>query len=47
VESEAGHPRKYYALTHTGKQRAVEMTATWMRFSSSMRKLLAAVGKRK
>ena len=25
VESDAGHPRKYYVLTRTGKQRAVEM----------------------
>src|ERR1700678_268952 len=45
VESEAGHPRKYYALTRAGKQRAVEMTATWTRFSSRMSKLLAPVGK--
>ena len=36
VESEAGHPRKYYALTDAGKQRAVEMTATWTRFTSRM-----------
>ena len=47
VESEAGHPRKYYALTHAGKKRAVEMAATWTRFSSRMSKLLAPVGKGK
>ena len=47
VESDAGHPRKYYALTHAGKQRAVEMTAIWARFSSSMSKLLAPLGKGK
>src|ERR1700679_898090 len=47
VESEAGHPRKYYALTRAGKQRVVEMTATWTRFSSRMSKLLAPVGKGK
>lgn len=46
VESDAGHPRKYYALTAAGKQRALEMVATWARFSSSMRRLLAPLEKR-
>jgi PadR family transcriptional regulator PadR len=41
VASDAGHPRKYYALTHAGKLRAIEMAAIWERFSSSMSKLLA------
>jgi PadR family transcriptional regulator PadR len=41
VESEAGHPRKYYALTSAGRQRALEMTAMWERFSSSMGRVLA------
>lgn len=41
VESDAGHPRKYYALTPSGKQRVREMAGTWVRFSSSMSKLLA------
>jgi PadR family transcriptional regulator PadR len=45
VESEAGHPRKYYSLTATGKRRAVEMTGIWARFSSSMSKLLAPLTK--
>ncbi|MGB7334015.1 MAG: helix-turn-helix transcriptional regulator, partial [Terriglobales bacterium] len=45
VESDAGHPRKYYALTPAGKRRAVEMTAVWARFSSSMTKLLAPLVK--
>src|SRR5580704_17687049 len=36
VESDAGHPRKYYALTPAGKRRALEMTRIWARFSSSM-----------
>jgi PadR family transcriptional regulator PadR len=45
VESESGHPRKYYALTAAGKHRAVEMAATWARFSTSMGKLLAPLGK--
>jgi len=47
VESGAGHPRKYYALTAAGKQRALEMAAIWARFSSSMSKLLAPLGKGK
>ena len=40
MESNAGHPRKYYALTPAGKQRAREMAAIWTRFSSSMSRLL-------
>ncbi len=47
VESESGHPRKYYALTAAGKQRALEMAATWGRFSRSMTRLLAPLGKGK
>jgi PadR family transcriptional regulator PadR len=41
VESDAGHPRKYYSLTAAGKQRGREMAGMWARFSSSMAKLLA------
>ncbi len=47
VESDAGHPRKYYALTPAGKKRALEMAAIWTRFSSSMDRLLAPLGKGK
>lgn len=45
VESEAGHPRKYYALTPAGKKRVMDMAGIWKRFSSSMSKLLAPLGK--
>jgi PadR family transcriptional regulator PadR len=45
VESEGGHPRKYYALTAAGKQRVREMSGMWMRFSASMSKLLAPLAK--
>jgi len=45
VESDAGHPRKYYALSPAGKRRAVEMARIWARFSSSMSKLLAPLAK--
>ena len=47
VESDAGHPRKYYALSPAGKQRALEMAEIWVRFSSSMSKLLAPLAKGK
>ncbi len=45
VESDGGHPRKYYALTADGKRRALEMATIWVRFSSSMSKLLAPLAK--
>jgi PadR family transcriptional regulator, regulatory protein PadR len=45
VESDAGHPRKYYALTAAGKERAREMASMWARFSSSMSKLLAPLAR--
>src|SRR6204780_5173226 len=45
VESNAGHPRKYYALTSAGKERAREMAEMWSRFSASMVKLLAPLGR--
>jgi len=47
VESDAGHPRKYYALTPAGKQRAREMAGIWTRFSGSMSRLLAPLAKGK
>ena len=47
VESEGGHPRKYYALTALGKQRAREMAAVWTRFSKSVSKLIAPLTKGK
>jgi PadR family transcriptional regulator, regulatory protein PadR len=47
VESEAGHPRKYYALTAAGKARAAEMARIWARFSSSLDLLLVPLGRGK
>ena len=47
VESDAGHPRKYYALTSAGRKRVHEMAGIWARFSSSMTKLLTPIGKRR
>jgi PadR family transcriptional regulator, regulatory protein PadR len=47
VESDAGHPRKYYALTPAGKKRVREMAGMWTRFSLSMSRLLAPLAKEK
>jgi PadR family transcriptional regulator PadR len=47
VESDTGHPRKYYALTTAGRQRALQMAAIWARFSSSMSRLLAPLNEEK
>lgn len=41
VESDSGHPRKYYRLTDAGRLRALAMTRIWARFSASMFSLLA------
>ena len=40
VETEAGHPRKYYRLTPAGRRRAVQMARLWARFSASVGELL-------
>ena len=40
VESDSGHPRKYYRLTTTGRQRALEMARVWAQFSTRMNNLL-------
>lgn len=47
VESEAGHPRKYHALTPAGRKRVREMAKTWERLSSSMSRLLSPLRKGK
>lgn len=47
VESDGGHPRKYYQLTAEGKKRAIEMARVWSEFSLSMSKLLAPLTKEK
>ena len=43
VESDSGHPRKYYALTPAGIRRAREMATIWEKFSLSMERLLTPV----
>jgi PadR family transcriptional regulator, regulatory protein PadR len=47
IVAEVGHPRRYYALTAAGKRRALDMARIWTRFTSSMSRLLAPLGKGK
>jgi PadR family transcriptional regulator len=39
-QADAGHPRKYYALTPAGRRRAIDMARTWFRFSANLGQLL-------
>ena len=41
VESDAGHPRKYYALTELGRRRVRDMAAGWRAFANGVERLLA------
>ena len=41
VESAAGHPRKYYALTELGRRRVRDMAAGWRAFATGLERLLA------
>jgi len=43
VESDAGHPRKYYKLTPEGRRRVVQMTRFWRKFTSNIDEILAPV----
>jgi PadR family transcriptional regulator len=43
VEADAGHPRKYYRLTTTGRRRAADMARMWSRFASNLGDLLSPV----
>jgi PadR family transcriptional regulator len=45
VEADAGHPRKYYRLTASGRRRAVQMERFWSAFTSNLDHLLAPVRK--
>ena len=45
VETDAGHPRKYYKLTAGGRRRAVEMAKFWSSFSANLDGLLASLRK--
>lgn len=43
VEAEAGHPRKYYALTAAGRRRLRQMAEAWESFAGGMTRLLKPV----
>jgi len=43
VEAEAGHPRKYYELTASGRERATQMAETWTQFSAGLGRLIGPV----
>ena len=47
VEAEAGHPRKYYELTPSGRDRARQMAETWTQFSAGLGFLIEPVLKDK
>ncbi len=43
VEADAGHPRKYYSLTKSGRSRLQQMATTWIDFSRNLGRLLGPV----
>jgi PadR family transcriptional regulator, regulatory protein PadR len=43
VESEAGHPRKYYELTAAGRSYLRMIAASWAEFTTGINKLLASM----
>jgi len=43
VEAEAGHPRKYYELKQSGRDRATRMAETWTQFSAALGSLIEPV----
>jgi PadR family transcriptional regulator PadR len=40
VESDSGHPRKYYSLTRKGRDRAAQMAASWLEFAAGLSSLM-------
>ena len=45
VEAEAGHPRKYYSLTRSGRRRVTQMAHFWSEFSAKLDHLIAPIEK--
>jgi PadR family transcriptional regulator PadR len=43
VESDAGHPRKYYSLSPLGRRRVADMAVAWKSFSGGLDRLLIPV----
>ena len=46
VESDAGPPRKYYALNQAGTDELARSAETWQRITSTMNRLLGGEGTR-
>ena len=40
VDSESGHPRKYYSLTRKGYDRATRMAEVWLQFTAGVNALI-------
>jgi PadR family transcriptional regulator PadR len=40
VETDAGHPRKYYRLTVSGRRYVIELSRAWHEFARGMNQLL-------
>lgn len=47
VEADAGHPRKYYSLTPSGRRHLLQMTHAWSGFAASLDRLLEPLRKEK
>ena len=45
VEAEAGHPRKYYRLTSSGRRHLLQMARSWSSFAASLDGLLVPLRK--
>jgi PadR family transcriptional regulator PadR len=45
VEADAGHPRKYYKLTASGRKRAAQMAKFWSSFTANLDGLLEPLRK--
>lgn len=45
VEAEAGHPRKYYRLTPSGRRHALHMARSWSSFAVSLDRLVEPLRK--
>ncbi len=44
VEADAGHPRKYYRLTPTGRRHLFELERSWRSFAAGLGRLLDPLG---
>jgi PadR family transcriptional regulator, regulatory protein PadR len=43
VEVEAGHPRRYFQLTESGREYAMELSSRWAQFASGMNRVLGTL----